>query len=282
MILPNVVGCGAGKSGTTSLYYYLSQHPDIFMAAAKEVHYFSHNYSRGDVWYQRYFENAAKQIIGEFSTSYLINPEVPARMAHLLPQAKLLFIFRNPIERAYSNYWFSISIGTQSPNETFSEAIRTPAGYNKYVATGLYFQHLERFLDYYSPESIYIMITEYLQSNPQDEMKSCYKFLGVSTDFQPDVKQKFNISVGTSNPLMAVTYRNWITIKNRIKPTFTRFPTSLRRSLALLEIQATRRFMSEKRPPISDYDLEFLQNEYKSHNTQLFDFLGNNIPHWEI
>ncbi|HIP73194.1 MAG TPA: hypothetical protein EYH05_17575, partial [Anaerolineae bacterium] len=239
-------------------------------------------YEHGDAWYQRHFEAAEQAtVIGEFSTSYLLTPEVPKRMADLISSAKLLFIFRNPIERAYSNYWFSLSIGTQSSGVTFSEAIRNPEGYDKYVAAGFYYQHLESFLNYYDRDQIYIMITEDLQNEPLEQMATCYQFLGVDANFQPDVKQKYNTAVATSNPWIASTYRTWITVKNRIKPTITRFPSSLRRNLALLEKQATRQLMSQKRPPLPPSDREYLQNEYQPHNARLADFLGKDLPYWE-
>src|SRR5690606_16913559 len=169
------------------------------------------HYERGIDWYKSHFLGSdGATIIGEFSTSYMLDPAVPERLASLLPQATLLFIFRNPIERAYSNYWFSLSIGTQDRSYTFSEAIRTPEGYDKYISSGFYYRHLERFLEYFAPEQIYVMLTEELKREPLRQMALCYEFLGVDSSFQPDVSSKYNVTVTTSGGLAASAYKSWM------------------------------------------------------------------------
>jgi hypothetical protein len=114
-LLPNFIIIGSARSGTTSLYNYLVQHPGIAPALRKEVHFFDYNYQRGCSWYQgqfpthpymHYMQTIHRQamITGEASPYYLFHPYVPQRVAQLLPEIKLIALLRNPIERAFSHY----------------------------------------------------------------------------------------------------------------------------------------------------------------------------------
>ena len=271
MTLPNLVGCGAGKSGTTSLHYYLSQHPQIYMAPVKETHN----------WYRNNFEGSSKEpIIGEFSTTYMNYAVVPARIAELIPEAKLMFLLRNPIERAYSNYWFSISIGAQKPDSTFSDVIRTQRGNQLYVSTGFYYDLISGFLRYFDRNQIYILITEELKKEPVQQMASCYKYLGIDPSFVPKVNQKFNVTVTTSKEWKKKGDQNWLVVKRAIRPFFLRFPTSIRQRLSKLEQLFRLQMFNEERPPILQEDRDYLADIYQEHNDKLADFMEHPLP-WE-
>ena len=281
MILPNLIGCGAGKSGTTSLYHYLNQHPDIFMAKAKEVHFFSNHYDKGVSWYTDNFKGAhSAKIVGEFSTSYMLNPAVPERIFDLLPEAKLIFVFRNPIERAYSNYWFSVSIGTQDENITFSEAIRNDLGYTKYVASGFYYHHLQKFLKFYHPSNMYIMLTEDLKTNPLHQLRACYQFLNVDPSFQPDVERAYNVTVSTNTHWKTSAFRMWTSYKKKIKPSIQWLPNHIRRNLSFLEKNLAKNLIGQKRPNLSSEDRYYLKDIYREHNEKLANFLDRSLVHW--
>lgn len=252
------------------------------MAAAKEVHYFSRHYDQGVPWYESHFAGGGDaSVIGEFSTSYMLDPAVPERLASLLPEARLLFIFRNPIERAYSNYWFSLSIGTQHRDGTFSEVLRSPEGFNQYIVGGFYYQHLERFLTFFAPEQTYIMITEEVQREPLRQMALCYRYLGVDTTFQPDVSKTYNTTVTTSNTWLAPAYSSWVTAKTQLKPFIKRFPNRLRSNLAQVEKRAMRRVLSDERPAMLAEDRAFLAEIYIDENKKLAAFLGREPECWD-
>src|SRR5687768_16419575 len=99
--LPDFVVIGAQKAGTTSLHYYLSEHPGILIGTRKEVHFFDRAYNRGTLWYRSSFpiRGLIDAIIGESTPNYIFHPCVPARMASLLPAARLIAVLRNPVER---------------------------------------------------------------------------------------------------------------------------------------------------------------------------------------
>jgi hypothetical protein len=281
MTLPNLIGCGAGKSGTTSLYYYLSQHPQVYMAVVKEVHFFSKHFHEGVGWYESHFDASDDlPIVGEFSTSYMLDQDVPERICNLVPKAKLLFLLRNPITRAYSNYWFSISIGTQNREQSFSDAIRSDVGFKKYVENGFYFEQLARFLHFFPTEQIYVMITEEFKKQPLQQMAMCYDFLGIDNTFQPDVNQQYNVTVTASNKRLGTVYTGWVAAKQQVKPLFKRFPVRLRSSLARLEKRVVHLVMSDERPAMLDDDRVFLTDAFAGQNKKLAQFLGRELTQW--
>jgi len=167
MTLPNFMCLGAAKSGTTTLYDILRQHPDIYIPAFKEPHFFDipENYKNGIEWYKRnYFRNANKKIIADFTPSYFFEKEAPKRIfKNLGRDMKFLVVFRNPVDRAYSHYLHSKRDDHESENFEKSlelEVSRLKKHENQsdylsylrhsYVHQGLYAQMIDRYLQYFS------------------------------------------------------------------------------------------------------------------------------------
>ena len=127
--LPEFVIIGAQKCGTSFLYQLLVQHPRVKPAFAKEVHYFDLNFGKGDNWSRSYFpldrRNSRTYITGEASPYYLFHPHAPRRASTVLPDAKLIVMLRNPVDRAYSHYQHQVKRGKGEGRETltFEEAI---------------------------------------------------------------------------------------------------------------------------------------------------------------
>jgi hypothetical protein len=123
-VLPDFVIIGAQKAGTSSLYHYLTAHPDVAPAARKEVHYFDWAYKRGTNWYRSNFPLSIYQtgfqafkgrrlVVGEASPYYLFHPHVPGRLKALLPDAKLIVLLRDPVERTLSAYQHQVRKGRE-------------------------------------------------------------------------------------------------------------------------------------------------------------------------
>jgi Sulfotransferase domain len=127
--LPDFVIIGAQKCGTTFLYQLLVQHPHVKPAFAKEVHYFDLNFRQGDKWYRSHFplrmSNSRRYITGESSPYYLFHPHAPRRASAVVPDAKLIVLLRNPVDRAYSHYQHQVKRvkGERRETLTFEEAI---------------------------------------------------------------------------------------------------------------------------------------------------------------
>jgi Sulfotransferase domain len=127
--LPDFLIIGAQKCGTTFLYQLLVQHPHVKRAFAKEVHYFDLNFRKGDNWYRSHFPlhilHSQRYITGEASPYYLFHPHAPRRASAVVPDAKLIVLLRNPVDRAYSHYQHQLKRVTGEARETlvFEEAI---------------------------------------------------------------------------------------------------------------------------------------------------------------
>lgn len=184
-MLPNLVIIGAMKCGTTSLHSYLSLHPEIKMSRQKELDFFinKYNWHRGIDWYQSHFQGKAK-IYGESSPNYSNYPstsEVVPRMYDLIPQAKLIYLVRDPIVRMISHYVHKYSAGLE--NLPIQEALLDPSR-PFYLYRSLYYLQLQQFLAYYQPSQILVLASEDLRQQTASTLRRVYEFLEVDTNFQ--------------------------------------------------------------------------------------------------
>ncbi len=193
---------GAQRSGTTYLYHVLNEHPEIEMAVPikPEPKFFLRTdaVQLGVAYYERtYFEGAGgAKLRGEKSTSYIEYEQAAQQIAAVFPQARILFSLRNPIDRAISNYWFSVNNGieTLSLEEAFlHEAERRdlydPTRFSvspfDYLKRGLYIDYITMYERYFAPEQMTIVIFEQLVASPQRELARLYALLGVAPDYVP-------------------------------------------------------------------------------------------------
>lgn len=169
------------KSGTTSLYYYLQAHPEIFMPAIKELDFFTAemNWKRGWRWYERQFTLAGSDIkaVGEASTTYTKYPQyagVAQRIAEHLPDARLIYIIRDPIDRIRSQYQHHVAIGIE--RAPFEEAVlENPY----YVDFSRYACQIEQYLEHFPREQLLIVTSEDLRRERVATLGKVYDFVGV-------------------------------------------------------------------------------------------------------
>lgn len=123
-LLPNFIIIGAQKGGTSSMFSYLKQHPQLQLPDIKEIHFFDNNYQKGSTWYKSHFPLiiVKNKLTGEASPYYLFHPHVPQRVIQLCPKVKLIVMLRNPADRAYSHYMMQ-NKRKIDPLPTFEEAI---------------------------------------------------------------------------------------------------------------------------------------------------------------
>jgi len=190
-MLPNLIIIGAMKCGTTSLHEYLSYHPDVFMSKRKELNFFvSHqNWSKGLAWYESHFTEVRK-VVGESSPNYTrhpLFPGVPERMHALLPDAKLIYCVRDPVQRFISHYLHTYSLGRE--NRTLDRVLATLHA-TPYLLCSQYHYQLAQYLKYYPASQIKVVVLEELQHQPQETMQDVYTFLGVNPTYQdPRVRE---------------------------------------------------------------------------------------------
>lgn len=180
------VGIGAPRCGTTWLTTALREHPEVVVSKPKEPHFFSNTeyYNRGFDWYQEFFKHCdtTKYVAGEFSTSYLADEQAIERLAMHYPNAKLVMVVRDPVERAYSHYLHNKNRGGLS--QSFIEVVQDKE--DPIVRNGYYGYDLERVLAHFSPEQVFVLHYSDIQDDPQGLLTSLFNFLNVASDFEPD------------------------------------------------------------------------------------------------
>lgn len=211
MPLPTFLILGAAKSGTTSLYHALRQHPDVFMPAVKEPRYFAYvddpppmtgpgdresNEAAGAVYtwkdYCALFAEAEASAIGEASVNYLYSPTAPRRIHERLPDAHLIVVLRNPIDRAYSHYLHLLRSGRE-PLDDMQAALdaedeRVAAGWEwswHYRRMGHYGAHVERYLEVFDRSQLHVYRFETLADDPTGLAQRVFRVLGVDPTFEP-------------------------------------------------------------------------------------------------
>ena len=210
MSLPNFMCIGAAKSGTTTLYDILRQHPEIFISAFKEPHFFdiSENYKNGIQWYEKnYFSNVNTEIIADFTPSYLFEKKAPERIYKDLGEnVKFVVLLRNPVDRAYSHYLHSVR--DEHENLDFEQALKEEKGRlekcikegdylyylrHSYFHQGLYSDMIERYLQYFPLEHfLFIHFEEdFLQKREQTVIK-ILDFLGIDNKAALKIDLKSN------------------------------------------------------------------------------------------
>ncbi len=199
--LPSVLIIGTQKGGTTSLFSYLVQHPDMLPSLRKEVHYFDFHYARGLRWYRGHFPYAhrlRRSLTLDATPYYPSHPLGPERAARLLPQVKLIAALRNPVDRALSHYQHEVRGGRESLS--FAEAIekeperlageeerlRSEPGYYSwnhhryaYTRRGLYLEQLRRWMQHFPRSQLLVLQSERLFRDPVAATAAVHDFLGL-------------------------------------------------------------------------------------------------------
>jgi hypothetical protein len=206
-VLPDFVILGTQRGGTTSLFDYLARHPQVFPAFRKEVHFYDLHHLRGLGWYRAHFPLSWRMsdgdIAGEATPNYLIHPEVPSRLRATTPDAQLVVMVRDPIERAHSSWRLMSSRGIETAS--FEDAIareqQAPdplvAGYTggparlgsalqlMYLAKSRYAEQIERWFEVFPQEQFTFIASEDLFSDPAGVLSDLSKFLGIDP-WDPD------------------------------------------------------------------------------------------------
>lgn len=231
-LMPDFIIIGAMRGGTTSLYSYLTEHPNIGPAYMKEVHFFDVYFHKGLPWYraqfpstvQKYYtERVQKQnfITGEASPYYLFHPHAPRRIARLLPHVKLIVQLRNPVSRAYSHYYHEVNGGHEKLS--FAEAIDREEdrigketeklardeqyiSYNhrhySYLARGIYVDQLKVWMDLFPREQILILKSEDFYADPAAALKQTLDFIHLPSIGIKEKKEEYQQLNTTKPPKM--------------------------------------------------------------------------------
>lgn len=206
-VLPDFLIIGAMKSGTTSLFHYLAQHPELVPACRKEIHYFDQDDASfggrtGSLaWYRSHFPIKvmvpSRSLVYEATPKYLCHARSASRIAHVVPDARLVLSLRNPADRAISHYFHTRCNrpDPESLHAAMSEDVARCAAfeaagndapgapdYTTYVGRGIYRPQIERFLEYFDRRDLHVFQGERLFENPGPVLTDLFEFLGVRSD----------------------------------------------------------------------------------------------------
>ena len=298
---PNFFILGASKCGTTALYYLLGKLPQVHLSTPKEPYFFVDEFERGPDYYWRTYYAAGwrgQSLIGEAQTAHLLLPYVPQRIHQTAPDARLIVILRNPVDRAFSHWWMRRCEGWEALD--FEESLRenhrriaagltiegadaerlwrahmAPRADHEglrrcslrvYLEAGHYAVQLERYLRYFPRSQLCVLFFDELSRAPLDTTRRLFEFLGLDPTEIRKPPARENVALTTfSQPLFTLSHR-----------------LRLQRVLPRKMLAVARTALSKvgHRPTMSGETRTWLRRHYEPHNRRLEELLERDLGAW--
>lgn len=297
---PTFLLIGAAKSGTSAIYNFLKQHPQIYMSPQKEPYYFAlqgetvefnapgdnginHRAVTDRAVYEALFAGRTNELAsGEASTLYLYDERTAERIREQRPDARLIAVLRNPVDRAFSSYLHTRRDGWETLT-SFAEALaaepeRIAANWSHiwhYQQAGYYSHQIQRYLDCFPREQLLILLYDDLKREPDRLLEQICRFIGVDPAFRVDTSRRYN----TSGQARFAGLQKWIIEPNRLKSmTKGVVPNEIRMRIrqTLLDLNVT----GDKRPSMLPSDREFLKGRFHDDILSLQDVIKRDLSHW--
>lgn len=294
---PDFLVIGAARSGTTALYNYLNQHPDIFMPKTKEPNFFAYedcqlnvkgpgadfiNNSVTDMSrYKALFSEAGGRITGEASPLYLYEPRAPKRIFHHAPRVKMVAILRNPVEQAYSHFMYATRLLVEDEpdfvNALHREEERLEKGWQPlfgYSSFPRYGEQLQRYFDLFAKEQFFISTYEEFEDSPQQTISAIFEHIGVDADFTPDISYRPNAGGVPKSQL----FQDFLIKPNAITGLIAKvIPLETR---SKIRDHLVARNLSKKDEGMPKEAREILVSRLEDDVTKLSKLLGRDFSHW--
>lgn len=278
-LVPTFFVCGAPRAGTTSLHRYLSQHPDVCMSRRKETGVFLENYDRGLDWlaenYLAHYQG--EHAIGESTTGHMRFSKAPRRMATHLPEARTVFVLRDPADRIYSHYIFHRKSGVLKADDCFSSLIRDEDSEWReiHIDNGRYAKHLKRYAQHFPRHQMLVLLFKQLKTHPVALVQRVYRFLGVEDAFVPDMQRQHNAGrLPRNERLYLMAQKMWKQVKKRVGVGV------LHKTQAVRDWASRLLTQKENIPPMSEADRAYLRSVYRTSNQELERWLDRDLSHW--
>jgi Sulfotransferase family len=294
MVMPNFLVIGAAKAGTTSLYAYLKQHPEIYLTPFKETKFFAYEGERVSYGgprdaemngrlvnnladYQALFAGAnGHKAIGEVCPLYISVPKSLDRIKHHVPRAQLFCILRNPVERAYSAYLHLIRDGRETAPD-FAEGLRRESQRVRdnyaplwfYKGLGLYHAQLKPYFDVFSRDQLHVYLYDDFNAAPGRFIREMFQLLGVDDTFVPNMSRKWNIS---GVPRNAAVHR-LLSGRNIVTGVLDRVPGGQ-------WLRSRLRYRNLDKPPLAAEARTELIEAFRDDVVKLQDLLGRDLSAW--
>ncbi len=299
---PNFLVIGAGKSGTTSLYEYLNEHPEVFMSPVKETNFFALEGERLEdqetdpeqmrhyPWsitdqasYTDLFKDATNQkAIGEVSPMYLYSKKAALTIKERMPQVKLIAILRQPTDRLYSRY-LHLARESRTPTSSFEDVLDKQSIWwkrNDLIQEGFYHSHLNNYFELFPENQLHVVLYDDFRKNPQAVIKEIYQFIGVDTTYAPAMDTEFNVSGFVANEKIdSIIGQNSVvkSLITRISPALTKYLSGNKKIKSWVNQLRNKNL---KRPPLSR-GLKMQINEiYRSEIVRLQVLINKDLSHW--
>jgi hypothetical protein len=305
MTLPNFLIIGSAKCGTTSLYSYLQQHPQVFMSVPKEPTFFGnegpellyngpydehrayHSKTITDIeTYKALFDGVKdERAIGDASIFYAYLPKAPEQIKKYVPKAKMFAVLRNPADRAYSAYLHTVRQGRE--HRSFEESLklepeRIHQNWNPlwhFKAMGFYYEQVKRFFDIFGREQVRVYLYEDLQKNPLSLIKEVFERLEVDPSFVPDTTKRFKESYVPKIPSIERAL-NKTKYKVLLSEAYLPGPIAWRTKHVRSLIDLTADLNRARAPRIPSATRIALLDEYRDDIFRLGDLLRRDLTHW--
>ncbi|MBP0021276.1 MAG: sulfotransferase [Cyanobacteria bacterium SBLK] len=292
MKLPTFLIIGVEKSGTTSIYNYLKQHPQVYMSPIKETNFLERDWERDKsekkakiITFEAYrdlFKDATDEIaIGEASPNYLFHckTSIP-RIKQYVPNVKAIAILRDPVERAYSDYLMHIRDAINFGKvKTLSEQVQFSARSSFTLRKGLYCEPVQHFFDNFGRDRVKICLYDDLSQNSETFMQDIYRFLEVDDRFNADTSQRAQTAAVPKNILVNRLIRTKNPVRSAIAPVLKLvFSQEMRDNIRKTLI----RFNSQEKEaiPLTPEEKQMLQDYYREDILKLQDLLQRDLSAW--
>lgn len=292
MALPDFIIIGAAKAGTTAMYWYLAEHPEVHMSEVKETNYFAYEVDENGKLlygvpelhhfpvhsahaYENLFEKPRQEkVAGEASPMYLECPRSAARIHAAIPGARLICGLRNPVDRAYSDYLMYLrGVGEPFiPERDLSTDADWVRPDSHWMKVSRYHGLLKRYYDLFPREQIQVFLVDDLKANAVATVQSIYAFIGVNPAYEPDVDTPYNVGGVPASPMLERVFTTGAAVRHAVEPWVPK--------PALKWLRRVRASNMEKPPPLPADLREMLMDRFANDIRQTSALTGRDLDHW--
>ena len=290
-MLPTFLVIGAAKAGTTALYWYFAEHPEVFMSRVKETNFFAYGldqqgrllYGDPDIHhfpvktlaaYEALFEESGgAAAVGEVSPLYLETPQAAARIRARLPEARIICCIRHPVDRAYSDYLMYLrNRGRRfDPERELNDAAAWARPDSHWMQIGRYYPQLARYYQSFPGDQLLVFPYDDLRKNTVGTTQQLYRFVGVDSTFVPDLETPHNVGGMPASRLLerVVTHR---AIKSAIEPWIPRRAVNWVRQLRTRNMRQPPGLPPELRRELTSY--------FRDDVEKTSELIGRDLSRW--
>jgi hypothetical protein len=290
-MLPTFMVIGAAKAGTTALYWYFAEHPEVFMSRVKETNYFAYGvdasgrliYGDPDIHhfpvktlheYEQLFADAGKAAaVGEVSPLYLECPQAAGRIRERLPETKILCCLRHPVDRAYSDYLMYLrNRGRRfDPAQELTAASGWARPDSHWMEISRYHEPLSRYFSAFPRNQLKVFLFDDLSQSPLTVVQGLYHFLGVNPAFEPDLETPHNVGGMPASSLLERVFRNRY-LKAAVEPWFPKQAANWMRWVRTRNMRRAPALPPELRKELTGHFADDI--------TRTSALIGRSLVHW--